>query len=134
MTYARLSNLTAVVTGSSSGIGRRIALAFADEGARLVVCADLNPKTSETKLDSFPDIEQPFTGRDMILNAISTHRSEAADQGIPTHDLICQRHGPGRAIFVHCDVRHEKASENDSIVGPKEAIELAIQSTGRLNV
>ena len=34
-----LNGKTAVVTGSSRGIGNRIALAFADEGANLCVCA-----------------------------------------------------------------------------------------------
>jgi NAD(P)-dependent dehydrogenase (short-subunit alcohol dehydrogenase family) len=36
----RLPNKVAVITGSSSGIGRAIALAFASEGAALV-CSDL---------------------------------------------------------------------------------------------
>ncbi|MGA1026562.1 MAG: SDR family NAD(P)-dependent oxidoreductase, partial [Lutimaribacter sp.] len=31
-----------VVTGAASGIGRALALRFAAEGARAVICADLN--------------------------------------------------------------------------------------------
>lgn len=38
---SRLSQKVAIVTGSSSGLGRAIALAYAHEGAA-VVCADLN--------------------------------------------------------------------------------------------
>ena len=38
----RLSNKVAIVTGSSSGIGRAIALAYFREGAK-VVCADIRP-------------------------------------------------------------------------------------------
>lgn len=38
----RLANKVAIVTGSSSGLGRAIALLYAREGA-LVVCADLQP-------------------------------------------------------------------------------------------
>ena len=34
-----LRNQVVVVTGASRGIGRATALGFADEGARLVVCA-----------------------------------------------------------------------------------------------
>jgi NAD(P)-dependent dehydrogenase (short-subunit alcohol dehydrogenase family) len=39
---ARLTSKVAVITGSSSGIGRAIALAFASEGASLV-CSDITP-------------------------------------------------------------------------------------------
>jgi len=43
-TPGRLSNKTAIVTGSSSGLGRAIALLYAKEGAS-VICADLQPTT-----------------------------------------------------------------------------------------
>lgn len=38
----RLQNEVAIVTGSSSGIGRAISLRYAQEGAKLI-CADLKP-------------------------------------------------------------------------------------------
>ncbi len=38
----RLRNKVAIITGSSSGLGRAIALAYAGEGAH-IVCADLQP-------------------------------------------------------------------------------------------
>ncbi|TVY84747.1 putative oxidoreductase [Lachnellula suecica] len=41
----RLFNKVAVVTGSSSGIGRAIALLYAKEGAK-IVCADLKPSAN----------------------------------------------------------------------------------------
>lgn len=39
---ARLQDKIAVITGSSNGIGRGIALSYAAEGA-YVVCSDLDP-------------------------------------------------------------------------------------------
>ncbi|KAH0289655.1 NAD(P)-binding protein, partial [Aureobasidium sp. EXF-3399] len=49
----RLHNKVAVVTGSSSGIGRAIALRFSSEGAH-VVCADTEP-TADSDSDSGGD-------------------------------------------------------------------------------
>lgn len=70
----RLLNKVAIVTGSSSGLGRAISLLYAQHGAR-VVCSDLRPSA----------------------NALVPHESHA-----DTHDLILQ--GGGKAIFVKTDV------------------------------
>ena len=45
-TSHRLTRKVAIVTGVSSGLGRVIALAFANQGTRLVVCADLQPNAA----------------------------------------------------------------------------------------
>jgi NAD(P)-dependent dehydrogenase (short-subunit alcohol dehydrogenase family) len=73
----RLANKVAVVTGSSSGIGRAISLAYAREGAR-VVCADLQPTTR---------FEQS---------------SDEDETRGTTHDRIIE--SGGEAIFVRTDV------------------------------
>ena len=68
--------------GSSTGLGRAIALKTAAENSRLVVCADLTP-------------EAPV--------------GNGTEADIPTHELIDQRMGgtSKRAIFVRTDVGME---------------------------
>lgn len=70
----RLQSKIAIVTGSSSGLGRAIALLYAKEGAS-ILCADLRPEA----------------------------RMNLGDEGeVKTHDLIIAE--GGKAIFVKCDV------------------------------
>lgn len=78
----RLTNKTAFITGSSSGIGRAIALAYANEGAT-VICTDLTP-------NAHPD---------------ARHESLT-----PTHEVILQR--GAKAMFIKVDVLVEQEMED----------------------
>lgn len=71
----RLHNRVAIVTGSSSGMGRAIALALAREGA-IVVCSDLKP---EAAMGGFEE-----------------------DKDIPTHAVI--RNNGAKSHFQKCDM------------------------------
>ncbi|MDI1486030.1 MAG: hypothetical protein OHK93_004219 [Ramalina farinacea] len=95
-----LLDKTAVITGSSSGLGRAIALLFAEHGTRLIICADLKP---EGRIGGVDD-----------------------DEGVPTHDLICQRHGEGRAVFKKADV-----SVSEDVKGLVESV---VDISGRLDI
>lgn len=70
----RLENKVSIITGSSSGLGRAIALRYVQEGSR-VVCADLQPSARLPELEDSQD---------------------------ETHALIQQR--GGKAIFIKTDV------------------------------
>lgn len=97
---SRLASRVAVVTGSSSGLGRAIAIAFAANGASLVICSDLRPDAHGT---------------------LGVSEAE-----MPTHELICQRYGEGKAMFVRADVT--VAGDMEGVV--KKAVEVG----GRLDV
>lgn len=72
---AKLEGKVAIVTGASSGFGRAIAKAFAEEGAR-IVCSDIKPDAREGGYET--------------------------DIATPTHEAI--RKAGGQAVFVKCDV------------------------------
>ena len=96
----RLDGKVAIVTGSSSGLGRAIALAFAAQGTRLIICADLQEKPASS------------------FGAI-------AGDG-PTHEVICERYGQGKAIFVKADVTVADQVRN--------LVEQAVEHGGRLDM
>ena len=96
----RLQNKVAIITGSSSGLGRAIALAYASHGAKLVICADLQAEPRDVGVE--------------------------IDAGIPTHDLVQQRYGSGRAIFVRTDVGVESHLQ--------ECVAEAVEKAGRLDM
>ena len=97
---SRLGSRVVAITGSSSGLGRAIALAFAANGAFPVVCSDIRP--------------------DAHGNWGVTEAS------IPTHELICQRYGEGKAVYVKADAT--VASEMENLV------RTAVDVGGRLDV
>lgn len=84
----RLNEKVCIITGSSSGLGRAVALAFAAQGTRLIVCADLESKPKSDFM--------------------------AEEAGTPTEEVIRRRHGHNKAIFVKTNVT--KGEEVEALV------------------
>lgn len=103
----RLQGKTAIVTGSSSGLGRAIATAYALEGAN-ICCVDLYPEPRNAI--------NPSTGKADDFNNRTS--------GQATHDSL-QRLG-ARAIFVKADLTSARDVES--------AIAACVQEFGRLDI
>ncbi|KPI35650.1 3-oxoacyl-[acyl-carrier-protein] FabG [Cyphellophora attinorum] len=131
----RLQDKVAIITGSSSGLGRAIAFAYIREGAR-VVCADLSPAA---RADFKPRADGSGVRADIL-----------AEREVPTHEALNRFVGAGkggqvngdaagqggekgeRAMFVKIDVT--KAEEWDvlvkEVVGRWGRIDILINNAG----
>ncbi|KAK4978535.1 hypothetical protein LTR66_010537 [Elasticomyces elasticus] len=106
----RLQGKIAIVTGSSSGLGRAIAFAYASEGAS-ICCVDLYPSPRNQI--------NPRTGKADDFNNRDT-------SGEATHDALQHQFGPDRSMFIETDVT--KAAEVET------AVNGCVEKFGRLDI
>ena len=86
----RLSGKVAIITGAASGIGRAIALRFAQEGARVVV-ADWNPEGGEETVRMVVENggEAVFVEADVSQEEAVKHMVEATVATFGRVDILC---------------------------------------------
>lgn len=104
-----LQGRTALITGASSGLGRAIALAYAEQGAN-VVCADITPNPPK----STPILSKTLKDVDLLT---------------PTVELLNKIHpgeGRDRAVYIKCDTT--SASDNEA------AVQKCVDVFGRLDI
>lgn len=95
----RLFGQVVIVTGSSSGLGRAVALQAASHGTKLIICADLNraPRPDDAEDDKTPTHEliQKFYGTSKAA-FIATNITKSAS----VEEMVMQAHGKGKRIDV----------------------------------
>jgi len=85
-----LKDKTIVVTGAASGIGRALALRFAAEGARAVVCADLNGDGARATAEQIGGTAvQVNVGREDDIRDLI----ESVESSLGPIDLFCSNAG-----------------------------------------
>ncbi|HZS05202.1 MAG TPA: 3-oxoacyl-ACP reductase FabG [Blastocatellia bacterium] len=95
----RLKDKVAVITGAASGIGRAIALRFAEEGAR-IVAADLNQEKNEetVRLIHSKGVEAFAVTTDVGQSASVTQLFQAIDGRGWNVDVLVNNAGQGGAL------------------------------------
>jgi NAD(P)-dependent dehydrogenase (short-subunit alcohol dehydrogenase family) len=107
---SRLSNRTALVTGSSGSLGQAIALALASEGAN-ICCVDL--------FASSRNQVNPNTGK------ADDYHNRATDAKT-TLSILHEKYGAERAIFVQADVTSPQQWQ--------ETVHACVTQFGRLDI
>lgn len=110
MSCKQMESQVCIVTGSSSGLGRAIALRFAEQGAKLVICGDIR---------RFPPVDD---GKKQAIRKDSSNGHELES----TDGMICRTHGNDKALYFEVDV-----TNSDQVKG---LIAKALEVGGRLDV
>jgi len=109
LTALRLKNRVALVTGSSSGIGRATALLFSDEGAKVAV-VDINEKggNETAQMISKSGGESFFVKADVSKDTDSKQMVESVIEKYARLDIVVNNAG----IFLENDTATQLSAEN----------------------
>jgi NAD(P)-dependent dehydrogenase (short-subunit alcohol dehydrogenase family) len=88
----KIADKIVVVTGAASGIGRALARRFHAEGARHIVCADLNAEGARATAE---EIGGTWISTNVGVEADIVSLIESTEEGIGPIDLFCSNAGIG---------------------------------------
>ncbi|CAK4661896.1 unnamed protein product [Aphanomyces euteiches] len=115
----RLANKIAVVTGAGGGIGRKSALLFAKEGAKGVVCADLNLEAAKETATLVADL----VGKKNVAVAIGADVSKS-EQSKAMIDLAEKSFGGLHVLFNNAGLMH--SNDDDAIATSEDVWDLTM--------
>ena len=132
----KLTDRVALVTGGGSGIGRAIALCFAEEGARVIV-NDVNLEGARETLEAmgarrsagraiqadvadssqvkamFAEVERDFSGLDILVNNAGIAETTPGEREKLTakSEARMKEHLSGEGVKTHWDITQEMTDE-----------------------
>jgi len=105
----RLQNKVAIITGGAAGIGRETAIAFAEEGARIVI-ADLDVKKGEETVSLVK-----AKGAESIFVKVDVSKAKDNEQMI---EAAMKQFGKLNVLFLNAGISH--AADDDAINTPED--------------
>ncbi|OQS07259.1 carbohydrate esterase [Thraustotheca clavata] len=110
----RLINKVAVITGAGGGIGRKSALLFAKEGAKGVVCADVNLNAAKETAEMIAEL----VGKKNIATAVQADVSKS-EQVKTMIDTAEKTYGNLHVLFNNAGIMH---SDDDNAITTSEDV------------
>ncbi|KDO24586.1 hypothetical protein SPRG_10117 [Saprolegnia parasitica CBS 223.65] len=110
----RVAKKVAIVTGAGGGIGRKSALLFAKEGAKGVVCADLNLEAAQETADMIAKL----VGKPNVATAIRVDVSKS-DECKAMVDAAEKTYGHLHVLFNNAGIMH---GDDDDAIATSEKV------------
>uniref|UniRef100_A0AAV1VLL8 Short-chain dehydrogenase n=1 Tax=Peronospora matthiolae TaxID=2874970 RepID=A0AAV1VLL8_9STRA len=114
----RLAGRVAVITGAAGGIGRKSAILFAKQGAKGVVCADVNAEAAAETADLVHEELKKLGKSGKVAIAVKTDVSSARD--VETMVNVAEKEfGALHVLFNNAGIMH---SADDDAVSTQEDV------------
>ncbi|KAE8911025.1 hypothetical protein PF005_g2126 [Phytophthora fragariae] len=115
---SRLAGQVAVITGAAGGIGRMSAILFAKQGAKGVVCADLNEDAAAETVQLVQEELRKLGKTDTVAIAVKTDVSKARDVENMVN-LAEKEFGALNVLFNNAGIMH---SADDDAISTQEDV------------
>ncbi|CAI5712569.1 unnamed protein product [Hyaloperonospora brassicae] len=119
----RLAGQVAVITGAAGGIGRKAAILFAKQGAKGVVCADVNADAAAETVDLVHEELKKLGKSNRVAVAVRTDVSNAPD--VEKMVSVAEKEfGALHVLFNNAGIMH--SADDDAVATQEEVWDLTM--------